>query len=882
MVGQLLGCRGKVVNAIQVPLDEEERLSSLKAHAIMDTPADAYLDGLTRVIARKLHVPIVLVNLLDSDRQWAKAAFGLPRGYEVPRELAFCSYTLLAPGQVTIIRDATLDTRLANNPFVIGRPHFRFYAGVPITDSDGRALGALCAIDTAPHDFNAADSAILLEMAESVSARLELYHANAALRESKEHYRATVASAPHMRWTMSPDGASEEGEERWLDMIGLSHEHSNSREWVRSVHPDDLSAALAAWAASLQEGRPLDVEHRLHLADGSYRWFRVRATPRRDETGRIMRWYGMVEDIDDRKVAEVTHVETETRLRMALDVGRLRTWELDLASRRLTASDVSVINFGIQLGAAASDYDTALARMHPDDEQRYGREVELAWAAGQDLEIEYRSIWPDGTVHWIRINGRPTRDNAGKPVRLVGLSLDITAERTAEEERQRAEARIAYLARHDPLTGLANRLLFHQKLADAMTSAIPDTRVALLRIDLDDFKALNEAMGHAVGDKLLQHAAERLKASVAEDGLVARYGSDEFAVILGNVSSPEQVDLLTRRMLKALEEPIDLAEPKLILSCCIGISMAPDDATSPEQLLRNADTALRRAKTTRRGGCQYFEPAMDIHLQALVELKLNLRDALRRKEFLLLYQPLVSLADGTVVSFEALIRWQHPERGLVSPADFIPLAEETGWIIPIGYWALQEACREAATWPGDVRVAVNLSAVQFGNANLEAEIGAALLESGLAATRLELEVTEGLLLQDNDSNTKLLRALRKMGVRIAMDDFGTDYSSLGYLRRFPFDKIKIDQSLVRDLPDGGSGDAIVQAIIALAHSLGISVTAEGVETQQQLDLLRDSGCGQAQGYLFSRPVPASDVPGLLGRTFADVDLRLSDILANTS
>ncbi len=864
------------LNAIPLPSDEAERLTSLHAHVIMNTGADPYLDNLTRITARKLHVPIALVNLLDSDRQWAKAACGLPHGYEVPRHLAFCSYTIITPREVTVIPDATLDARFANNPLVTGKPRFRFYAGAVISDASGRALGALCVLDIVPRDFTAADRAMLSEMAESVSARLELYHSNAALWESKEHYRATVAATPHMRWTMSAEGGSEEGEEHWQQMIGSSYEHANSGDWVRAVHPEDRPAAMTAWSASLRDGRPLDMEHRLRLADASYRWFRVRATPRRDEAGRIIRWYGMVEDINERRVAELAHLETETRLRLALDVGRLRTWELDLASRRLTASDVSVIDFGIQLGAASSDYDTALARMHPDDEQRYGSEVERALAAGQDLEIEYRSIWPDGTVHWIRINGRPTRDEAGKPVRLVGLSLDITAERTAEEERQRAEARISYLARHDTLTGLANRFLFHQRLSEALVAATPGTRVALLRIDLDDFKAVNEAMGHGVGDKLLQHAAERLKSSVAEEGLVARYGSDDFAVLLCDVTSPEQVDLLTRQMLLSLEEPVVLTDTTLVLGGSIGVSMAPDDATSPEQLLRNADTALRRAKSTRRGGCRYFEPAMDIHLQALAELTLDLRDALARNEFRLLYQPLVSLESGTVIGLEALIRWQHPVRGLVSPADFIPLAEERGWIVPIGRWVLQEACRAAATWPEHVRVAVNLSAVQFGNTYLEEEISAALAESGLAATRLELEVTEGLLLQDNEANIRLLRALRKMGVRIAMDDFGTGYSSLGYLRRFPFDKIKIDQSLVRDLPDGGSGNAIVHAIIALAHSLGIQVTAEGVETQEQLELLRDSGCAQAQGYLFSRAVPAADVPRLLAGTFFGVVPRPSE------
>jgi diguanylate cyclase (GGDEF)-like protein/PAS domain S-box-containing protein len=862
-----------------LPLDEADRLTSLKAHAIMDSAADPYLDRLTRTAARKLNVPIVLVNLLDTDRQWAKAAFGLPRGYEVPRDLAFCSYAILTPDEVTIIPDTALDARLANNPLVVRNPRLRFYAGVPITDAEGRALGALCAIDTTPRDFSAEDSATLCELGESVTARLELYHANAALRESKEHYRAAVAADPNLRWTMSAEGSPEEGAERWLEMIGSSYDHSNGRDWVRSVHPEDLPGTLTAWSGSLREGQPLDVEHRVRLANGSYRWFRVRATPRRDASGRIMRWYGMVEDIHDRKVAEAAHIETATRLRLAIDVGRLRTWELDLASRRLTASDVSVINFGLQLGAVASDYDAALARMHPDDERRYGREVADAWAAGQELEIEYRSIWPDGSVHWIRINGSPTKDVAGKPVKLVGLSLDITVERAAEEERQRAEARIAYLARHDPLTGLANRLLFHERLSEAMVSVMPDIRVALLRIDIDDFKAVNEAVGHRLGDKLLENVAERLKSGVAEGGLVARYESDEFAVVLEHVGSPEQVDLLTRRLLVSVSEPIPLTDDGLVLSGSVGISMAPDDATSPEQLLRNAQTALRRAKSTHRGGCQYFDRAMDTHLQALDDLKLSLRDALSRNEFCLFYQPLVNMGSGTVISVEALIRWQHPVRGLVSPADFIPLAEETGWIVPIGCWVLREACREAAKWPGDVRVSVNLSAVQFGQKTLWSEITTALAESGLPADRLELEVTESLLLQDDDANTQLIRALRKMGVRIAMDDFGSGFSSLGYLRRFPFEKIKIDQSLIRDLPDGAGGDAVVHAIIALALSLGISVAAEGVETQAQLEFLRDNGCGQVQGYLFSRPVPPEEVPALLARTFTNVHAESSGLLA---
>ena len=852
---------------LQVPKNEPDRLASLLRHAIIDTGADAYLDNLTRITARKLRVPMVLINLVDADRQWAKAAFGLPRGYELSRNAAFCSLTILAPNMATVIPDTLQDARVAANPFVTGRPRFRFYAGSPVTDSEGLALGAICVLDTRARIFDDEDVAFLSEMAENVSARLELYRSNAALRASEENSRNAIELNPHMPWTASAEGKAEEAAERWLSLVGSPPQTNNDRGWIRTVHPDDLPAALAAWSASVHEGKLLDLEYRLRLADGSYRWFRVRASPKRDATGHIMRWYGTVEDIQDRKTVEASLQVSETCLRLALDLGRLRTWELDLASRRLTASDVSVINFGLQLGASMSSYDAALARIHPDDEQRYGREIESAWAADQDLEIEYRSVWPDDTVHWVKIKGRPTRDAEGKPIRLVGLSLDITAQRAAEEERQRAEARMAYLANHDPLTGLANRRQFHQALTEATAAATMESKVVLLYIDIDDFNAINVALGHSIGDKLLQHAAMRLKEAVRKGDLVSRYGGDEFTVILSNVSSIIEIEVLTDRLLLSLEHPIELDGMVLKLGASIGISVAPDDAQGVEHLIRNAEFALVRTKTTSRGHHQFFQADADVPLQELAELKLCLKDALGRGEFRLFYQPLVELEGGTIIGLEALIRWQHPIRGLIPPADFIPLAEETGLIIPIGRWVIQEACREAANWPEGVKLALNLSTVQFRNTKLVDEIGGALADSGLAADRLELEVTETLLLQDDHATTGALRDLGKLGIHVAMDDFGTGYSSLGYLRRFPFDRIKIDRSLIMGLPDAAGGDAIVHAIIGLAHSLGISVTAEGVETQEQVDLLRDKGCVEAQGYLFSRPVPSSDIAALLAQEY---------------
>ena len=845
----------------------------------MDTAADAYLDHVAQTAARKLRMPIAMINLIGADRQWSKAAHGIPFGHELPRDIAFCTHTILSPDHQTVIPDTTLDARLAANPLVTGAPGFRFYAGAPIVDTQGRALGALCVIDTAPRTFGPTEAETLQELADAVSARLEFYRSNTDLRESQAHYAAAADLSPHGAWTASPQGGPDGADGHWLALVGSpaadpsdpgadlgagpEHDHA----WIDWVHPDDLPPALAQWSEALGSGRNLDLEYRLRARDGGYRWFRARAAARRDATGHIMRWYGTVEDIHDKKMTDAALLESETRLRLALDVGRLRTWELDLASRRLTASDASVLGFGVQLGAEPSRYDEALARIHPDDQQRYGRELERAWLAGQELEIEYRSLWPDGTVHWIRITGRPTRDAAGRPVRLVGLSIDITEQRHAEEERQRAEVRIAYLAHHDALTGLANRRLFQGRLVEALAGARQDARVALLCLDLDDFKAINETMGNAVGDTLLQHAAERLKHCCRETQSVARYDSDGFVVLATGIGKDGEVNDLADRLLSSLATPVELRGRTMVLAGSMGIALAPDDADDPDQLLRNAETALRRTKGKARGSYRFFQPEMDKRLQDQAELRLSLRDALAHDEFRLVYQPLVNLQSGRVGSFEALIRWQHPLRGLVQPADFIPIAEETGLIVPIGRWALQEACRQAATWPAEIGVAVNVSAVQFGAGALEAQIDEALALSGLAPGRLELEVTETLLLQDDDANTRILRALRQRGIRTAMDDFGTGFSSLGYLRGFAFDKIKIDRCLVRDLPDSAGGDAIVHAIIALARSLGIAVTAEGVETQAQLDLLRAQNCAQVQGYLFSRPVPPEAVLELCERSF---------------
>ena len=440
----------------------------------------------------------------------------------------------------------------------------------------------------------------------------------------------------------------------------------------------------------------------------------------------------------------------------------------------------------------------------------------------------------------------------------LGTHEDIT-------ERQRSEERITHMARHDALTDLPNRVLLRERLEHELKRVKRGECLAVLCLDLDQFKSINDALGHPIGDELLKLVADRLRGCTREPDTVARLGGDEFAIIMTQLNQATDAASLAKRIRESIVKPYQIEGHTIVTDISIGISVAPFDAIDADPLLRNADMALYGAKADGRGTYRFFEPEMNTRMKARRELEMDLRRALVGKEFELHYQPLVSLESNDVNAFEALLRWNHPKRGLISPADFIPIAEETGLIVPLGEFVLRVACADAATWPDDVCVAVNLSSVQFKNPNLVATVFQALDASGLAPQRLELEITESVLLQNSETTLATLHELRARGVRISLDDFGTGYSSLSYLRSFPFDKIKIDRSFVAELATREDSMAIIRAVTGLGRSLGITTTAEGVENDAQLELLRREGCTQAQGYLFSTPRPASEVARMLAR-----------------
>jgi diguanylate cyclase (GGDEF)-like protein/PAS domain S-box-containing protein len=519
--------------------------------------------------------------------------------------------------------------------------------------------------------------------------------------------------------------------------------------------------------------------------------------------------------------------------------------------RILSVNEAAIKHYGF----ARSDFETLTIR------HLQAFESELPWAGSGEQTNEllaaraWKHVRADGSLIDLAIYSCQLayRD---QPAVLLAL-MDIT-------ERKRSETRLTFMAHHDGLTGLPNRNSLRQRLDEMLVQTRRSSeKVAVLFLGIDHFKVVNDTLGHGVGDKLLRGVARRLRSSLREEDALARLSSDEFAIIQSGITRPEDVVLLARRLLEAIGEPYLLDGHSVVIGASIGIAMAPGDGEDPERLLKHADMALSRAKNDSRGTFSFFEAGMDARAQARRKVEIDLRPAIQNDALRPHYQPLIDLASGRINGCEALVRWPHPERGMISPAEFIPVAEDTGLINVLGAQILRRACIDAAGWPEAVRVAVNLSPLQFRAGNLLSVVMDALKQSGLPALRLELEITETLLLEKSAGVLATLHALRALGVHISMDDFGTGYSSLSYLRSFPFDRIKIDQSFVRDLGANRDAQAIVRSIISLGKGLGVTITAEGVETEAELRCLRSEGCHEAQGFLFSRARPNAEIVELL-------------------
>jgi len=560
--------------------------------------------------------------------------------------------------------------------------------------------------------------------------------------------------------------------------------------------------------------------------------------------------------------------ESKARLDRAQRVARLGHWEWDIGSGGLMWSGEVYAQFGLSSKDFQPTYDGFLERVHPDDRELVESAVAQALKHKSKYSVDHRIILPNKTVRYVHEQGQVLTDKDGNPVRMTGTVQDIT-------DRKEAEDKIRHLAYYDSLTQLPNRMLFNDRLMQAIALAKRHERMlAILFIDLDRFKHINDTLGHSKGDELLQAVAGIFSECIRESdtithfeteivaNTVARLGGDEFVISLADIKRPEDAATVAQRILEALEKPIKLGAHEVFVSASIGVSIYPNDGEDAETLFMHADTAMYHVKDAGKNNYQFFIKSMNAAAHGRMSMESNLHKALEREEFVLHYQPQVDSRSEGIVGMEALVRWNHPELGLVPPATFIPLAEETGLIVPMGDWVMRQACMHARACDeaglDPLRVSVNLSGHQFREKRLVSLVGDALQEAGLDPVRLELEITESVVMENAELTVRTLRELKAMGVRVSIDDFGTGYSSLSYLKRFPIDSLKVDRSFIQDITIDPDDAAITRAIIAMAKSLRLEVVAEGVETAEQLNFLRLEGCELIQGYLFSKPLPADD------------------------
>ena len=573
-------------------------------------------------------------------------------------------------------------------------------------------------------------------------------------------------------------------------------------------------------------------------------------------------------------------IRSESRLELAQRIARIGNWDWNPRTNRFTMSNELCRLVGVRPQDFAGTFEAFLALVHEDDRLIVTGALQKLVGQHTPCDIDHRIVLPNGTDFVIHLQAEGMREEETDEITVIGTAQDIT-------ERKQAERAIHQLAYYDSLTGLANRVLFKERLSNALSyAARHHQHLATLFIDLDRFKIINDTLGHTVGDLLLTHVAERLSDSVRQSDSVSRHadhepmhalarlGGDEFTILLTALPQPEDAGRVARRILESLAHPFSIDGHEIFISASIGISIFPSDGSTVEALLKNADTAMYHAKEQGRNNCQYYSSGLNAAAAERLDLENELRRALEREEFVVFYQPKLNIHSRRILGAEALVRWKHPKRGLVPPGVFLNAAIDTGLIRSMDEWVLREACRQVRVWEKSglpaITISANVSNSLFHGRTLPATVADALRDSGLNPAQLELELTESIAMRDVEASVTMLEELRTMGVRLSIDDFGTGYSSLSYLQRFPLSRLKIDQSFVRDLLTNENNVKITRAIIAMAHSLNLSVLAEGVETEGQLARLREEGCDEVQGYLFSRPVCAEEFEKLLK---GDADAR---------
>ncbi len=697
----------------------------------------------------------------------------------------------------------------------------------------------------------------LLEIAGSIGRQIGQFiqrkQVEQGLAKSEERYRDVFEASPSPMWVWDDETLRIVAvNQAAIDHYGYSREEF-LRITVRDIWEPSEHLRYERNIRSRSQQENLRLERRHRVKDG--RIIDTEVTARRLTMDGRPVWLTLVNDVSVRKRAEAALRESEEQFRQLAGNIPQAFWITDATLQRtLYVSPAAADMLGRPLEEILEDRRVLVRSVHRDDRVRV-RDARRTMALGGYNET-YRIVRPDGTIRWVHDRAFPVHDESGRVHRVAGIAEDIT-------DRKLAEERLMHLAHYDVLTSLPNRVLFYDRLRQALAQAKRNQWITgVMFMDVDRFKNINDTLGHAVGDRLLQQASERLTAAVRTGDTVGRLGGDEFAIVLSNLGNAQNAQVVAQKILAGFNEPFRLEGAEIFVTTSIGITLYPDDSTEQDTLIKNADAAMYRAKEAGRNGYQFYTREMSERSIAQLNLEGGLRRALDRDEFLLYYQPKAGVATGEITGFEALLRWRHPERGLVMPDEFIPVLEETGLIVPVGEWVLNAACRQINAWSqaglGDIPVAINLSARQFLARELGPTIRRILDEHRIDPALIEFEITESSLMVDPEEATRTLEYLKSLGVRISIDDFGTGYSSLGYLKRFPLDALKVDRSFVRDVTTDLDDATITRAVITMAHSLGLKVIAEGVETEAQLAFLVENGCDQIQGYYLARPQPAEE------------------------
>jgi diguanylate cyclase (GGDEF)-like protein/PAS domain S-box-containing protein len=865
-------------------LPEEERIARLRAYGVLDP--DQSLPALDELVKRAQDVasfPMAWLSFFDGKRERLRARAGVSFAY-IAREESF-AFAFEPAGSPVFIEDlAAGDQR--THPLVASGPRARFVGILPLASPDGCVLGTLTVLDTKPRQLRKPQRVALENIASIAVARLEARREMggapresgcAAARTSAEGSRRKPAARARPRkssraravlravldslagafYLLGPDGAILQWNSRsWPPSatnaeIARATRSSSSRQGSRGGRGGD--------ARGLRAGREMAIEAEIVDRGGNVRPYALSGKPLRVGDATFM--IGVARDITMRKRTEQQMVRAKERLDLALSGSRLALWDWDLRMNRVYFNESWSNLIGAEPRESTFTGDEVSSWNHPDDQPVFEAALgNTLKGVSDDFDCEYRVRDAKGEWIWINARGKVTqRDSSGKALRMTGTSTNIS-------KRKRAEERAEFLATRDALTGLPNRVLLHDRLEQAVFNAARNHGgFGFMFIDLDRFKTINDSLGHQVGDELLKRVAQCLTACTRATDTVARLGGDEFAVILENLGNDddEGAQQVADKMIASMGAPMLIESQHLSTSCSIGISLYPTDGKDSATLMKNADVAMYYAKEKGRNNYQFFSADMNVKAQDRLSVENYLRLALRRNELVIHYQPRMRMSDGALVGMEALIRWQHPRRGLLGPDKFIGVAEDSGLIVPIGEWVLEHACVQLRQWHGSVapglRLSVNISVGQVADGErLYRAVEAAVLKSGIEPSTLELELTESHLMQDIHEKASLLHRLGELGVGLSIDDFGTGYSSLSYLKTLPVDSIKIDSSFVRDIHTDANDEAIIKAILAMAHSLHLSVVAEGVETEAQFRALKDLGCDEYQGFYSSPALTPAD------------------------